>query len=211
MNNEENIYVVLEKSLTVFGRLARLVDDYEYTHITLCMNDDFEDFVSFSRNRHYAPFDSGFSHETLDCYAYGNNKSVQLKVFKIPVSHQQKEKINQLIDRVEKDKDNYIFNLYSAITMNIFHGIRIYKTYNCMSFVGKALELAGILKTDKKYYQLDIKEMDMMLTPYFFEERKFEKTKVLSSHYMDKVSIFYNIYSFLKLNVRLIYRLIFCR
>ena len=149
----EYIYIVLEKSHTLLGRLARLIDPYEYTHITVNLDGKMKRFYSFSRFLHYAPFCSGFMKETLDCYAYGKNKKVKLKVFKVPVTHEEKKRIKAFIRGIYEDRKNYVFNLYSALTMSMIGGFEIYKTYNCMSFTGKVLSMTDAVKMDRPYYR----------------------------------------------------------
>lgn len=204
----EHIYVVLEKSHTILGRVARILDPYEYTHITVCLDDDFRYFYSFSRYRHYGPFCSGIMRETMDTYAYGKYKDVKLKVFEVPVSKEDKERIKRFIATVYRDRKEYYFNLYGALTMGIFHGFRIYKAYNCMSFVGKILKMTGAVQMDREYYKYSIEELDKLMTPYVKEEKYFSRERIENAHYMDRVGILYNIGSFIKLNGTLISRLL---
>ena len=57
------IYIVLVKAHTGLGKVSRVLSGgYEYSHIAVCKDDRFEDFITFSRRRHYAPFDAGFMH-----------------------------------------------------------------------------------------------------------------------------------------------------
>ena len=71
MTGSDYIYIVLVKAHTGLGKAARVLSGgYEYSHIAVCMDDSFEDFITFSRKRHYAPFDAGFMHETRDCYCF---------------------------------------------------------------------------------------------------------------------------------------------
>ena len=208
-NNKDYIYIVLIKAMTGLGKFARKFSKYEYTHIAICLNDKLDDFITFSRKKHYAPFDSGFMHETMDCYAFGNLKDVKLKIFKVPVTSDNKKKIINYISNIEKDKD-YIFNLYSMATMPLIHGFRIYKALNCMSFVSKVIELSASVPMSKKYYKYNIKELDNLLKKYSYKEEYFNKKKIENKNYMDRVNIFSNIYMFLKLNGKLLHR-IFCK
>ena len=137
-DNQDYIYIVLVKAMTGLGRFVRKFSKYEYTHIAVSLDDKLEDFITFSRRKHYSPFDAGFMYESIDCYAYGNYKKVKLKIFKVPVNN--KKEIIHYIEDVSKD-NSYIFNLYSMMTMSLFHGFKIYKAHNCMSFVAKILEL----------------------------------------------------------------------
>lgn len=209
-NQEEqndHIYVVLVRALTGLGKLARLTGGYEYTHIAVCMDDKQNRFYTFSRRKHGAPFDCGYMEETLDCYAYGRHHAVKLKVFKIPVCRENKEQIGKYIEKVSKDPE-YIFNLYSMLTMSFLHGFEIYKAHNCMSFAGKLLELADSVGMSKPYYRYDIKEIDELLDNYLYQEAFFEKETIETKDYMEHVGIIKNLLDFIQLNGILIYRLI---
>ena len=211
MNKKEKqddyIYVVLVKALTGLGEIARKTSGYDYTHIAVCLDEDLGKFYTFSRRKHDAPFDCGFMVETLDCYAFGTHKEVKLKVFRLPVSSENKRKIKCYIREIAKDKE-YRFNFFSMLTMSIFHGFRIYKTHNCMSFVSKIVQLSDSVKMRKPYYKYNIKEMDVLLSDYFYKEESFVKTREETKNYMKRVGIIKNTWLFLKLNVCLIDRLI---
>ena len=206
-NQNNYIYVVLVKALTGLGKFARLTSKYDYTHIAICLDEKFDKFYTFSRRKHYSPFDCGFMIETLDCYAFGKNKDVKLKIFKVPVSKENKEKIEEYIENVSKDS-KYIFNFFSMMTMSIFHGFKIYKAHNCMSFVSKIIELSDTVNMSKAYYKYNIKEIDELLTEYLYKEDFFDKKKIETKGYMNYVGLVKNIVYFIKLNSKLIYRLI---
>ncbi len=205
-HNKDYIYIVLVKALTGLGKFARKFSKYEYTHIAVCLNENINDFITFSRKKHYTPFNSGFMHETLDCYAFGNNKKIKLKIFKVPVTLESKKIVEQYIKTVANDNE-YIFNLYSMVTMSLFHGFRIYKAHNCMSFVSKILALSKAIPMNKKYYKYSIRDLDILLSGYKYKEEYFYKTKIQNKNYMDKTSFISNISMFLKLNMKLIYRI----
>ncbi len=204
--NNDYIYIVLVKALTGLGKFARRFSKYEYTHIAVCMNKNIDDFITFSRKKHYTPFNSGFMHETLDCYAFGNNEKIKLKIFKLPVTIENKKIIEQYIKKVANDNE-YIFNLYSMATMSLFHGFRIYKAHNCMSFVSKILKLSKSVNMTKKYYKYSIKDIDILLSDYKYKEEYFYKTKIQNKDYMDKVSFISNVGMFFRLNGKLLYRI----
>lgn len=204
---EDEIYVVLIKALTGLGKFSRKLNKYEYTHIAISLNGEMKDFVTFSRKLHYAPFQSGFMHEKVEHYAFGNHRKAKVKIFKVPVRNMQK--IKSYIEKIEKDEE-YIFNIYSMITMPFIHGFRIYKAHNCMSFVGKIIELTGAVRMEKKYYKYNIAEMDALLTPYFYKETELKKTTD-DKEYMQKVGFFANLKQFAGLNRKLMYRMLFKR
>lgn len=201
------VYVVLIKAMTGLGVFARKIFKYPYTHIAVCLDEDLEDFITFSRRKHFAPFDAGFMHEKREHYAFGKHKFFQAKVFKLPVTEENHEKIKAYVRQIEAD-DEYIFNIFSMITMGLFHGVRIYKALNCMSFTAKIIELSEVTKLDRQYYKYNIKEMDALLRDYLWKEEEFNKNKD-DEMYMSRKVWLENIGLYFKLNCQILFRMLF--
>lgn len=204
---QDYVYIVLIKALTGLGKVGRKITKYDYTHIALSMDEKLDDFITFSRKKHYSPFESGYMHETRDCYIFGRNEKVKIKVFKLPVKKENLKKINTYIKKIEKDPE-YIFNLYSMLTMPIINGFRIYKAHNCMSFIAKIIELSQVVSMDKRYYKYTIKDMDELLSNFLYYEDYIRKYKDDNKNYMDRIGIIKNIKFFCILNGKLLYRMI---
>lgn len=204
--NNEYIYIVLVKALTGLGQFSRIISKYEYSHIAVCLDEKLNDFVTFSRRKHYSPFNAGFMHEKREHYAFGENEKVKVKVFKVPVTKENKIKIIKYIEKIENDKE-YVFNLYSMLTMPFIHGFEIYKAHNCMSFVGKIIELSKSVEMDKPYYKYNIPEMDELLEDYKYKEGYLKK-KQEDYEYMQKDDMVSNVKMFVGLNGELIKRML---
>ncbi len=179
------IYIVLVKAHTGLGKVSRVLSGgYEYSHIAVCKDDRFEDFITFSRRRHYAPFDAGFMHETRGCYCFGTHDRVKLKVFRLPIDLRAKREVYHFLRHVERQQDKYLFNLYSMVTMPVLHGfIRALDTL-----------LAPYLYTER-----------------YFSDRSYwctsDRGAQMPPGYMDRVSLRENIRLFLRLNKRLLSRI----
>lgn len=200
------IYVVLIKALTGLGGLARKISHYEYTHVAVSLNEKLEDFVTFSRRKHYSPFEAGFMHEKREHYAFGTHERVKVKIFRIPVSREERLRIERYINRIEHDKE-YVFNLYSMLTMPVIHGMKIYKAHNCMSFVSRIIKFSHSVKMEKPYYQYNIRDIDCLLAPFFWKECHLSKKRE-DYEYMKPVGMMANVGLFLKLNGILIARML---
>lgn len=203
----KNIYVVLIKAMTGLGVFARKIFKYPYTHIAVCLDEELEDFVTFSRRKHFAPFDAGFMHEKRGHYAFGKYKTFQAKVFKIPVTEENYEKIKAYVGQIENDEE-YIFNIFSMVTMGLFHGVRIYKALNCMSFTAKIIELSEVTKLDRQYHKYNIKEMDELLKDYLWKEEEFY-INTDDEEYMSRKVWLKNIGLYFKLNGQILFRMLF--
>lgn len=206
-NRETAIYIVLIRSLTGLGTIASTFSGYPYTHIAVCMDHKLERFATFSRKAHFSPFHAGFMYETRDCYAFGDHQSVKVKVFRLPVSRENYEQIQAYIHRIAQDPE-YIFNLFSMLTMPLLHGIPIYKSHNCMSFTAKIISMSGTVKLEKPYYKYNIPEMDALLTDYFYQECRLTKKRVENPTYMRHISPREYAACFVRLWAALTYRIL---
>lgn len=157
------IYIALIKAHTGLGAVGRQVTGFEYTHSAVCLDGSFTEFITFSRRRHYLPFDAGFMRETRSCYAFGRHKNFKAKIYRIPVNQEQLADIYRYIRTC--GEDGYVFDLISMATMPLLHGIRIYKARNCMSFCAEIAELAGV-RLAKPFYKYSISGLDKALRTY---------------------------------------------
>ncbi len=185
----KHIYIVLIKAHTGLGKFARMFSKYDYTHIAVSLDSSLTDFVTYSRRRHYLPLDAGFMHEYRDYYAFGRHSKVKVKVFDLPVEEHCYEDVLRFISSCEGDEEQK-FNLFSMATMSIFHGFRIYKAHNCMSFCGRVIQLTGVISMEKPYYKYSIQEMDALLEKnFYFEGMLKRKSSPDYDNYMKRGSI----------------------
>lgn len=186
------IYVVEIRENTGIAKLARAVLKFEYSHITICLDEHLTDFITFSRRKYYLPLDSGFMRETRNCFGDMDSAQFKAKVFEIEVSENELYSIKKLISEIEQDKD-YIFNVFAMITMPIFHGFELYKTYNCISFVGRILKEVKSIKMTKPFYKYTIQDIDELLTKHVHFEGMIDKDNKRIRGYMEKYGILTNL------------------
>ena len=199
----EYIYIILVKAMTGLGKFARKLTRYDYTHIAVSFDELLNDFFTFSRRNHYVALDAGIMHEYRSCYAYGDIEEFGAKVFKLPVSKEKLENIFKIVYDLENDKD-YMFNVFSMATMPILHGFRIYKTHNCMSFVGLVIKETDSIEMKKQYWKYSIPELDKLMTDYLFFEGNLKKDDKTIENYMVKPKLFTRI----RISTRTILRLL---
>lgn len=203
----KKLYIVLIKPHTLLGSAARKISGYEYTHIAVSLDSSLTDFISFSRRRHYQPFDAGFMHEKRDFYAYGNYRYFKVKIFRVDITDEIFTRVIKFITSCENDSE-LVFNLLSMVTMPVFHGINIYKAYNCMSFSAKILQLSGV-NLSKPFYRYSIKDIDKLLDGKCVFEGKIPRIPSAEyKAYMKKSTFCEYIKNMLGLSAELIGRLV---
>lgn len=196
------IYIYLFKEETIVGKVARKLLKYPYTHIAFTLNH--EDFITFSRRRHYDPFNSGFMIEERAHYTFGDNKEIEARYYVVEANDKQLRDINDYMMSVSND----CFNLYGML-LSPLGGIEIDGANNCMTFVAHVLELANIELIKKPYYKNSIEDIEKALihNKCLKEDVIFRKEKE-DDNYMKKVSLITKAKSFIKLNKKLIKGLI---
>lgn len=179
------IYVVLIKAHTGLGTVARKIKKFEYTHVAVCLDTEFEDFISFSRRHHYLPADCGYMVEKRDFYAFGEHKNFKTKIFELDIPDENFQEVMDFINNCKKDSE-MMFNAFSMI----FWPVEIYKTHNCMTFTAKIIELSGVVKLKKDYYKMRLKDIDEVLSSYVYSEGYLDRSDSDGyEEYMRKYSV----------------------
>ena len=190
--------IILEKSSTIIGKIGRIIDNYPYTHIAISFDD--ENYLSFSRRRHHNPFDSGFTIEKLNYYAYKLNQEVELKEYELDINEEKKKEIEAFINEIS----DYPFDIYGMIKTNLNHGRKKDNAYNCMTFIGRILEILEIPLIREEYYKNNIKDLENALINYGLKGKiRRIRCEKEDEFYMKRVNLIEKISSFIELNRKL--------
>lgn len=138
-----DLFILFEKSNSMVGKLGRIFMPYPYTHVTISF--DGKTYHSFSRRKLHDPFDSGLTEEKLAYFAY---EEVEVKIYHMEISEEQKEEILAFMDRVK----DCPFDVVDMLTMPFLHGHKREGAYNCMSFVAEVLDMLGIVLPHPLYH-----------------------------------------------------------
>ena len=90
-----DLYILFERSNSLIGKLGRFFMPYPYTHVTISF--DNKTYHSFSRRKLHDPFDAGFTEEKLAYFAY---EDVEVKIYKLEISEEEKEAIEDWNKRI---------------------------------------------------------------------------------------------------------------
>lgn len=181
------IYIAFIRAHTALAAAGRLFTGFEYTHCAVCTDSAFNEFLTFSRRRHYLPFDAGFMRETRGCYAFGGHRKSKARIYRIPVTGENYERVMDFINNCESG--DYVFNLLSMVTSPLLHGVGIDGAHNCVSFCARAAELAGVTLA-RPCCKYDLVTLDRALSHYPFREGQLIKHREdAPAGYMDMPSV----------------------
>ncbi len=138
------IYVILSKTLT---RPAKIICKYtggKYSHASISLDKDLNEMYSFARFKYHTPLVSGFTKETINSLSLGRADDVKIKVFRIPVTERQYNKLEKQINYFKRNSKKYMYNLFGLIFYPMGIEFNIKNTYICTEFVSKCLASLGI-------------------------------------------------------------------
>ncbi len=165
MVEQKYIYVAFVRSNTAAGAIIRKITGWSYSHVSVSLNRKTGKFYAFSRLNCGSPFWAGFTQEYRSNYSLLKDKPVEITYYKIPVTVEELKKVKAFIYMLSRDKE-YIFNYPSMVTTTILHGFRMYKSYNCVTFVSKILSFLNSVELKKKYYKYDLMELEEAVSSF---------------------------------------------
>ncbi len=202
------LYICFMATMTTIAKISRRSSGCHYTHISLSFDEKLEDFVSFSRRSANTPLDAGIVWERRGDYVQPGQDAYRTKIYKIPVSREKLEQIRNLIREYEQDPE-YMFNIFSMVTMTVFHGFSIYKTENCMSFVGRILEMTGAADLKKPCYRYLPEELMGLLAGYEYYEGMMPADSADKNHWEREIGFWQKSILNARILLTLLYRMVF--
>ena len=140
-----NIYIIISKTPTKFGKLIRKLGHQKYNHASIALDDGLSHIYAFARKRHNAPLLGGLVRESLDRFTLRRDVSVPVIAFKIPVTDKQYEDIYNIVHEM-LDNPKYVYNLFSVFTYPFLKGFPVKHAYSCIEFVAYVLQYLGFLQ-----------------------------------------------------------------
>lgn len=182
------IYVVFIRSNTKAGSVIRKLTGWKYSHVSICFDENKDEFYAFSRLNYKSSFWAGYTKEYKSNYTLLKDKDAELTYYKIPITKEEKKNILTFIKTIEEDKE-YIFNYPSMLTTTIVHGFELYKSFNCITFVSKILEFISSIKMTKKYYKYDLNELEQDVIEYYYKKETIHITTLNKENkFFDKIN-----------------------
>lgn len=157
--NTHSLYIMISNTNTGVGKLIRKRTKYPYSHVSLTLNPSMREWVSFARFQKETVFAAGFVVEDIQRFA-SLDTSMQVRIFQIPITDDNYEKLSSLFALAGKDRKYFLYNLFDAFLGAFRHRFRIPGCYTCIGFANAILgtdfiwisELADYLK-DYSFYE----------------------------------------------------------
>ena len=130
------LYVMLSHTDTKMGRFIRFFTKEEYNHVSLSLDGQLQQFVSFARYRQSAPLAGGYVTESASrlrsCGA-----SMMVRIFRLEISRSDAEKLTSLFELA--DRSPLIYNSLGALFTGCHLRCPVPGAYTCLEFAGSIL------------------------------------------------------------------------
>lgn len=136
----KKIYIILSYTGTVLSKIIKCYTKDEYCHVSLALDLGLKQMYSFGRLNAYNPFIGGFIQEYLDKGTFKRFKNTRAKVIELNIEEGQYKKLKKLINKIEKDKEKYKFNVWGLFAVGFNIKIQPQNSFYCAEFVKYLLQ-----------------------------------------------------------------------
>ena len=140
----EKIYIILTHTGTSLSKLIKSYTKDEFSHVSIALDRELKHMYSFGRLNPYNPFWAGFVHEFIDDGTFKRFYLTKTRIYSLEVTEQQYKKIQEAIQKIESEKDQYTFNILGLFAAGFRKKIARKKSFYCAEFVKYVLEEAKV-------------------------------------------------------------------
>ena len=159
MEHTKPLYLMISRTNTGMGKLIRTFCRYPYNHISMTLEDSFQNWYSFARYSQDVPLYGGFIRETAE-RLLASGKEVPVRIFRVEIPADQAQSLQELFSQAGKRDYGLVYNTFDAVASSVGRSIPISNAYTCVSFACAVLGLP--LRS--------IRELDDHLTPWLIYE-----------------------------------------
>lgn len=147
--NNKCIYLVFSKSGTWLSKSIGKVTNSKYTHVSLSLDDNFDNMYSFGRINPNNPIIGGLVKESLYEGVYKRFLDSQCLIYRIWVTEEQLNDLKKELELYLNSTIRYRYNFIGLFAVLLDKPIKREKHYFCSEFVTTLLGKSNIWKGEK--------------------------------------------------------------
>ena len=136
----KKLYIILTHTGTVLSNIVKYYTKYEYSHISIALDEELNRMYSFGRLNPYNPFWAGFVHEYIDKGTFKRFKNTKTEVYSLEITDEQYSNIEKLIEKMIEYRKKYKFNILGLFSVAIHKKIQRRNSFYCAEFVKYVIE-----------------------------------------------------------------------
>ena len=149
------LYVILSRTTTGAGKLIRSCTHSYYNHVSMTLDKDLSNIVSFARFSIDTPMYAGYVAEPVERFLY-EGRPVPVRVFRVEISEEKAKHLADFFTLAGKKDCGLLYNYFGALLTLFRIPCPIPGAYTCLSFASTVL--------GKSYRTLQDLERDLL--PY---------------------------------------------
>ena len=176
------IYIILTQTGTSVAKIIKFFTGKPYNHSSISSDLSLSDMYSFSRN--YAPFPlpAGFNQEKVGEGTLGLFSCIPCEIYMLPVTGEQKEKFNRILNHFKKNRSRYSYNILGFWSIPFRIHMERKNKFVCSQFVAHIIKESGIYlnKPVCMYSPEDLRHLPYAKLIYQGELNTFYRNYILS-------------------------------
>lgn len=165
--DERCIYLVFSSTTNAMGRMIRSVTHYEYNHVSVSLSPTLSPMYSFARHYKDTPLYGGFVNEDAQRFSGdAGHDAARVTVCAVPVNDRQLRRAKQYIDKIKRQREQYIYNTVSAVTFPLGFEVRIGRAMTCIEFAIEVLHRAAAPDSSRIPSFCTIRALEELYSPY---------------------------------------------
>lgn len=155
---DNSVYVVFSSTNYIMSKLIKFFTHNKYNHTSISLDEDIHKLYSFARYHINSPFVGGFIVEYPERYIYKNKRPL-VKVCRVQLSADEYNAVRQRLDEMLENKEEYIYNFFSAAGSLMGKRVKIEKCYTCVEFVASMIgyeDISSIRQLEERLAGMEI-------------------------------------------------------
>ena len=143
------IYLLFTKSNTLMSKAVSALTSDEYTHVSVCVDENLSDFYSFGRRRPCFMLPAGFTKESVYGGLYLRDESIPCKLVRIQTDEKKVDRAKAILDFFYAHRFQYKYSIIGTILCRV--GITYHRDHHrfCSQFVSEVLRQSQALELPK--------------------------------------------------------------
>ncbi len=150
----QKLYLIFSVTPFKTGTFIRAMTHWQYNHVAVAFDKDLKEMYTFARYYRSVPLYGGFVRDSKERYIY-KKKTAYVKICEVPVSEEGYRLVKDYIDAINDYPAEYIYNIFSAITVPLKKRVLIRNAFTCAEFAIQILSMAGTEIERDRFYAID--------------------------------------------------------
>ena len=150
----QKLYLIFSVTPFKTGTFIRAMTHWQYNHVAVAFDKDLKEMYTFARYYRSVPLYGGFVRDSKERYIY-KKKTAYVKICEVPVSEEGYRLVKDYIDAINDYPAEYIYNIFSAITVPLKKRVLIRNAFTCAEFAIQILSMAGAEIERDRFYAID--------------------------------------------------------